>query len=184
MVSFQVIPAGEGLLADWAVEVLVCLHDGLSGRREIRGSSDLRGKMNCLGFWYCTNCRLGTVAALNLASAGIIQPVLVRSRSPVPGHNGIINPNPFYLSPIGSFPFLFRTWEKNNKYIRLYLNSLERLGKINLLIIQIIYVDFVVLLILRPPVPKPASDVVPNVFVLKVLPAGVRKYLHRVKRRS
>lgn len=52
--------------------------------------------------------------------------------------------------------------------------------KLNLVIIQVIYVYSVVLLIVRPSIANPTKWVVVDVFIVEVLPSRLFEYFHRV----
>lgn len=57
-------------------------------------------------------------------------------------------------------------------------------GIINLVIIQIIHIDSLIFLILRPAISYPAVRVVVDIFILKVLPTRMRQGIQCVERRA
>jgi hypothetical protein len=53
--------------------------------------------------------------------------------------------------------------------------------KVDLLIVQVIYIDHIVLLVLRPAISKPSGGIVIDILIFKVLPSGVSECLDRVQ---
>ena len=60
-------------------------------------------------------------------------------------------------------------------------NLNKHLGIVDLVIVQIIHIDPILLLILRPAISNPAVWVVIDVFILEVFPTGMRHGLQRMK---
>jgi hypothetical protein len=53
--------------------------------------------------------------------------------------------------------------------------------KVDLLIVQVIYIDHIVLLVLSPAISKPTRGIVVDILIFKVLPSGVSKRLDGVQ---